>query len=324
MAQHHQTQNANSPNPNLVAAIFIINFVIIGGLIFSNMPQSVSDADDVPIQIVQAEPTATPLPPTATLTVPPTMTPTHVPSSTPVPTQTATSVPSATSTPRSEDTVETVADANAILTNYDPELIASGETLFAQCIACHGLDGRGLPNLGKDLVESEFVISLTDDELVEFIITGRPLWDPDNTTGLDMPGKGGNPALTTEDIEAIVAYIRFLASSSGELAEVQSDGESTSNYDPELIASGETLFAQCIACHGLDGRGLPNLGKDLVESEFVISLTDDELVEFIITGRPLWDPDNTTGLDMPGKGGNPALTTEDIEAIVAYIRSLAG
>lgn len=73
---------------------------------------------------------------------------------------------------------------------------------------------------------------------------------------------------------------------------------------------------------GPDGRGIPGLGKDFVESEFIPTLTDDELVAFITTGRPIWDAANTTGVDMPPKGGNPALSSEDLYAIVAYIRSL--
>jgi disulfide bond formation protein DsbB len=192
-----------------------------------------------------------------------------------------------------------------------------------QCAACHGPDARGIPNLGKNLVESEFVAAQTDEALVQFIITGRPIWDPLNTTGVDMPGKGGNPAMTTEDVVAIVAYLRTLSaqhSGEAEAAPVSNQGVA---YDPALVAEGQQLYVQCAACHGPDARGMPNLGKDLVASEFVAGLTDDALLEFIRTGRPMWDPLNTTGIDMPGKGGNPALTDDNILAIIAYLRTLA-
>jgi len=46
------------------------------------------------------------------------------------------------------------------------------------------------------------------------------------------------------------------------------------------------------------------------------------LIGFIKSGRPIWDAANTTGLDMPPKGGNPALSDEDLRKIVAYIRAL--
>jgi disulfide bond formation protein DsbB len=41
------------------------------------------------------------------------------------------------------------------------------------------------------------------------------MWDPLNTTGIDMPGKGGNPALTDDNILAIIAYLRTLAAENG-------------------------------------------------------------------------------------------------------------
>lgn len=86
---------------------------------------------------------------------------------------------------------------------------------------------------------------------------------------------------------------------------------------------GERLYqASCASCHGPDARGIPNLGKNLRSSEFVKGLSDEELLDFIKKGRPASDPANTTGVDMPPKGGNPALTDEDIMHIIAYIRSI--
>jgi len=99
--------------------------------------------------------------------------------------------------------------------------------------------------------------------------------------------------------------------------------DTTGAYSPELISQGQQIYSrQCAGCHGQDARGLPNLGLSLVGSQFVNERTDAELVEFIIVGRLPSDPENRTGIIMPGKGGNPALTEEDILAIVAYIRSL--
>ena len=43
---------------------------------------------------------------------------------------------------------------------------------------------------------------------------------------------------------------------------------------------------------------------------------------FIKTGRPASDPANTTGVDMPPKGGNPAMTDQQIMDVIAYMRSL--
>jgi disulfide bond formation protein DsbB len=88
-------------------------------------------------------------------------------------------------------------------------------------------------------------------------------------------------------------------------------------------ANGQTLFAgTCSACHGPDATGVVGLGKDLTTSTFVAERTDTELVAFIKTGRPSSDPLNTTGIDMPPRGGNPALTDEDLLDIVSFLRSI--
>ncbi len=248
----------------------------------------------------------------------------------------------------------------ADLPAYAPEAVAAGERAYTSlCTACHGPDARGLPNLGKDLIDSEFVRSQSDRELQQFIIMGRPIWDPANTTGVDMPPRGGNPALSNEDILNIIAYLRVIsgqgvfAEGAGDTGAAQiiltatatptvtlapptvapptvtaasapeSEGVPAGSYDPAAIAAGERAYTSlCTACHGPDARGLPNLGKDLVNSEFVRSLSDRELQQFIITGRPIWDAANTTGVDMPPRGGNPALSNEDILNIIAYLRSL--
>jgi cytochrome c5 len=236
---------------------------------------------------------------------------------------------------------------------YSAESITAGQTVYASlCSACHGADAGGMPNLGKPLNNSEFARGLSDQDLLSFVKTGRPIWDTANTTGIDMPPRGGNPALTDDDILNVIAYLRTLDPLYVPPAEVASKEQpeaaapviveapaetsvvevvaETSEPEPQAAAEaastgidGQTTFmTYCSSCHGGDARGLPNLGKNLVESEFVHSLTPDDLLVFIKTGRPMWDTANTTGVDMPPKGGNPALTDEEILAIIGYILSL--
>jgi disulfide bond formation protein DsbB len=88
-------------------------------------------------------------------------------------------------------------------------------------------------------------------------------------------------------------------------------------------AAGKELFAgTCIACHGPAGEGLPGLGKDMTSSEFIAGKTDAELIAFIKKGRDPSDPLNTTGVAMLPKGGNPALTDQNLADIVAFVRTL--
>ena len=86
--------------------------------------------------------------------------------------------------------------------------------------------------------------------------------------------------------------------------------------------NGKALFVTCAACHGPNGEGVTGLGKPFTTSEFIASKTDAELVEFLKVGRAVGDPLNTTGVAMPPKGGNPALTDQELLDIVAFIRTL--
>jgi mono/diheme cytochrome c family protein len=91
------------------------------------------------------------------------------------------------------------------------------------------------------------------------------------------------------------------------------------------VQEGSRLFSTtCTACHGSDAKGILGLGKPLIDSPFVDRLNDDELVAFLVAGRMTTDPQNTTGVVMPAKGGNPSLTDDNLNAIVDYIRSLNG
>lgn len=97
---------------------------------------------------------------------------------------------------------------------------------------------------------------------------------------------------------------------------------------PENLKAGDPLqgkqyFDQtCSACHGMDAKGLPKLGKDLTTSTFVSEKSDAELLDFVKKGRAVDDPLNTTGIAMPPKGGNPALTDQQIVDIIAYVKTL--
>lgn len=93
--------------------------------------------------------------------------------------------------------------------------------------------------------------------------------------------------------------------------------------NPDAIIAGQKIFRTvCIACHGANAQGIKGLGKPLVGSEFFNSRTDDQMLQFLLTGRPVNDPLNTTGVVMPAKGGRTNLTDEDLLNVIAYIRSL--
>ena len=87
--------------------------------------------------------------------------------------------------------------------------------------------------------------------------------------------------------------------------------------------AGEALFMNsCKSCHGPDAQGLPGRGKNLVTSEFVASLSDQDLVEFLKVGRDAKDPLNTTGIRMPAMGPKRGLTDQNLYDIAAYLRTI--
>jgi disulfide bond formation protein DsbB len=89
------------------------------------------------------------------------------------------------------------------------------------------------------------------------------------------------------------------------------------------VAAGETFYqGTCATCHGPDAEGIDGLGKDLHNNTFIQSNTDDQMVAFLKVGRPASDPANTTGVDMPPKGGNPSLSDADLLDIVAFLDTL--
>ncbi|MCW5777382.1 MAG: c-type cytochrome [Phycisphaeraceae bacterium] len=211
----------------------------------------------------------------------------------------------------------------------EPREIALGETTYlAACALCHGRNGEGIPRLGKPLRNSAFVQGVSDGELLDLLVNGRFPTDPANTSGTLMPARGAQ-GIDDARLASVVTYLRAIQDPKAPTVSVEAWNTKSldaSNGGEAFAAAGgpgyELFVASCSACHGARGEGMEGLGKPLKGSEFVRSKSDGELVAFTKTGRPVWDADNTTGIDMPPKGGNPALTDEQIAEIVAFIRTI--
>jgi len=92
----------------------------------------------------------------------------------------------------------------------------------------------------------------------------------------------------------------------------------------QMVKEGETLFkgaGLCSACHGQDGKGIPNLGTNLADAQWVHSKGSyDEIVKQITSGVAA--DKSTTGVVMPPKGGTN-ITDAQVKAIAAYVWSLS-
>ena len=121
----------------------------------------------------------------------------------------------------------------------------------------------------------------------------------------------------------MIALLTFAAcGGGGSEASSQTAEEAAPVSKGDPVAGKEQFDMICFACHGPGGEGIEGLGKPFTTSEFLREKSDEEMVEFIKVGRPSGDPLNTTGIDMPPKGGNPALTDDQIVDIIAYVRTL--
>ncbi|MCC6950099.1 MAG: c-type cytochrome [Phycisphaerales bacterium] len=215
------------------------------------------------------------------------------------------------------------------------DAVQGREVFTSACVACHGPDGKGVAGLGLNLVESDFVALQPDGALAQFVALGRP-----NAQPTPMPPRAGRDDLTHDDLRHVVVWLRGLQDprrlpelpavvvNNAPSDEQKAAALAAAGGDAELagwIASGDKIFhSLCIACHGKAGVGIQGNGKALVNNEFVRSLDDDGLLAFIKQGRTPSDPKNTTGIQMPPKGGNPAMSDDDILDVISYLRSLKG
>ena len=220
--------------------------------------------------------------------------------------------------------------------------VARGRRLAGElgCFTCHGPRGTGsVPNPGsrRDAVPSFHEGTLTmfvnnDQELREYILDGSPAGKRGRPQyrremarqAIHMPAFRG--WVTDDDVDALVAFLRatsdLLAPPGGPAA-----------HGAQLAHENG-----CFACHGVMGSGgLPNPGSvtgyisgftgedfnELVEN-------DEELRAWIADGiipRFRDDPLASSSLErarikMPAY--QPYLSDEKIDALVAYVRWLAG
>jgi mono/diheme cytochrome c family protein len=93
---------------------------------------------------------------------------------------------------------------------------------------------------------------------------------------------------------------------------------------PAAIKEGDGIFhgpGLCMACHGQDAKGMPNMGADLTDQKWLHSKgTYDDIVQQIMTGVSA--KESTSGTVMPPKGGS-GISDAQVKAVAAYVWSLS-
>src|SRR5215475_7515047 len=204
-----------------------------------------------------------------------------------------------------------------------PQAVVQGKQLFLKngCPGCHG--GAGGGGMGKPLIDDEWRFG-SDDATLFKLIRGQI---PDQT----MP-KAFGATLTEDEVWKLLMYVRSLyAGDPGKI-----DWTPPPPVPPELlalankpegdpIAAGkQTFMTICITCHGPEGKGdgpvsvtLNPKPRNLTDASYMSTVNDRYLFELISRGgiavgrSPL----------MPSQ---PTLTAQDLNNVIAYVRSLSG
>lgn len=171
----------------------------------------------------------------------------------------------------------------------DPQVVRAGGVLFEEnCAACHGPGGAGNTVVGApDLTDGAWLYGGGEDAIRTSIVEGR--------AGV-MPGFGG--ALGERGVREVATYVYEL------------NGREWPRRD--LARAGAARYQQlCVACHGPQGKGNPDLGApDLTDNAWLYGGRRADIAESVRNGRQG---------NMPAWGER--LAAEDIEMLIAWIRA---
>lgn len=127
-------------------------------------------------------------------------------------------------------------------TQAEPEGDATlGQSLYAACAACHGMQGEGNPVLNAPKLSGQEDWYLKR-QLRNYKL-GRRGTDPADISGLQMAAM----ANTLPDAAAVNNVVAYIQSLPDEPAPATVTGD---------VARGKSLYLTCAACHGRDGMGV--------------------------------------------------------------------
>jgi cytochrome c oxidase cbb3-type subunit III len=168
----------------------------------------------------------------------------------------------------------------------DPHLMTvvreTGHALFGNnCAACHGIDAKGGPGF-PNLTTSSWLWGGKPDDIFNTIRVGINSAHPDTHVS-QMPAFGHDQMLPRPDILKVIAYVYSLSDPNAK------------DLDPKRIEAGKAIFtANCVACHGDDAKGNPELGAPDLTDRFWIYGGDLETIDTTVWGgrqghMPTWE-----------------------------------
>src|SRR5215467_11098667 len=172
----------------------------------------------------------------------------------------------------------------------DPKLMnivrETGHTLFGNnCAACHGHDAKGGPGF-PDLTTTSWLWGGKPEDIFNTIRVGINSAHPDTHVS-QMPAFGHDGMLPRPDILKVIAYVYALSHPNAQ--------DTAKDIDPKMAEAGKAIFAaNCVACHGDDGKGNPELGAPNLTDRFWIYGGDLENINATVWGgrqghMPTWE-----------------------------------
>ena len=188
----------------------------------------------------------------------------------------------------------------------DSAAIKNGEQVYNQnCSVCHQADAIGKPGFAPSLTNPE-LLSIASDKFFESTIR-------DGRAGTGMPPWSH---LGRKNIMDVVAYLRSHSELPNRSAEV--DAEHPSHGDQRL---GKQWFDDiCSTCHGVNGDGYASggTGTAIGKAGFLSKASDGFIRETVKHGRS-----NTRMLGFSDSSGLAHLSAQEIDDVIAYMRTLA-
>lgn len=107
-----------------------------------------------------------------------------------------------------DEGMEEAADMQELPEGVTMAMVEEGKVLFGGagiCMSCHGAEGQGVPNLGANLTDDEWVHSDGSYEgIVQTVMNG--VTADASSSGVPMPAKGGT-SITEDQVKAVSAYV---------------------------------------------------------------------------------------------------------------------
>ena len=192
---------------------------------------------------------------------------------------------------------------SSIFKREKSEAAAAGEELYNKnCLACHGETGKGEgKKAGTAINNQHFLSTVSDQDLYNYVKYGRE--------GAGMPAYGSR--LSEKDLHNLVVFIR-----EWQTEKIVFKAQNTISGNSEEGREKYNLY--CLSCHGEAGSGKPKMGTALANPQYLKYTSDRQIWIAATYGRE----GTRMGPSLKGLDGARQLGKDDINDIVAYIRSL--